>query len=150
MDGKLVDGGSVRGALGEGPTLESTRTRVQDIIGIGTGQGGGEWNIEGEVDGRVNAGGRSHRRCAVRSTKRVGAHIGVRSRHAESGCHSLPAMTGLTRKVGDLVHDKGKSSLWPLERVEGRGGGGSSSGEKEWRMNRRRRGKKEKTRRMQQ
>lgn len=56
----------------------------------------------------------------MRSSEGVGRHISMRPGHAEGRRHSLPAMTGLAREVGYLVHGKGEDgSLGPLEQVEG-------------------------------
>lgn len=58
-------------------------------------------------------------------------HVGMRSRHPEGRRHSFPTMTGLARKVGDLVHDRERKtgilfSLTPVRNLgvkRERGGG---------------------------
>lgn len=105
---------------------------MNHVIDIGTGEGGGEWDIEGQVDGGIDSGGRSHRRSAVRSPKSVGGHVSMRSRHAKGRCHPLPAMTGLARKIGDLVHDTRIDRISdPLNKSRGKRGGGAEGGK--WR-----------------
>lgn len=106
-----MDGGAFGSALGEGPTLKGARARMQDIVDVGTGKSRGEGHVKREIDGRVDSSRRSHGRRAMRSTEGVRSHVGMRSRHAKSGRHTLPAMTGLAREIGNLVHDKGRSSL---------------------------------------
>jgi hypothetical protein len=115
MDGQLMNGGAFRGTFGERPTLQRIGTRVKDILRFRAGQSRRERDIDGEVDRGIDAGGRGHGGSTVGSTKGLlrGGHIGVRRpRHAEGGCHSLPAMTGLAREVGDLVHGRdGRKNL---------------------------------------
>jgi hypothetical protein len=106
---------------------------MKHIIDIGTGEGGGERDIEGEVDCGIDSGGRSHRRSAVRPSKRVGSHVSMRSRHAKGRRHPLPAMTGLARKIGDLVHDKNRIDRISNPLNKSRGKRGEGAGGEKWR-----------------
>lgn len=55
----------------------------------------------------------------------------MRSGHAEGGSHPLPAMTGLAREVGYLVHGaRAGLDLCPLEQVEGKKRDGKKEREK--------------------
>ena len=51
VDGELVNRRSFFGTRWKGPSLEGTRTRVKDVVRLGTGKVGGEGHIEGEVNG---------------------------------------------------------------------------------------------------
>lgn len=122
MNRQLVYLCTFGGVLGESPTLESIRTGVEYIIDIGASQGRREWDVEGQIDGRVDTRGRSHRWSAVWPAK---SHVGVRSGHPKGRRHSFPTMTGLARKVGDLVHDReGRNgeSLTPTNNSKGKEG----------------------------
>jgi hypothetical protein len=62
----------------------------------------------------------------VRPPKSVGGHVSMRSRHAKGRRHSLPAMTGLARKIGDLVHDTRIDRISdPLNKSRGKRGEGA-------------------------
>lgn len=117
MDGQHMDGSTIGGAFGKRPTLEGTGTGVNDILGIGAGQGRGKGHIHGQIDGRVDAGGRRHGGSPMRATKRMRGQIrSVRPGHAKRRGHPFPAMTGLAGKIGDLVHsqdDDGKILFAP-------------------------------------
>lgn len=106
VDGQLVDGGALGGALGEGPALEGAGAGVQHLVDIGASEIGGEGHIEGQVDGGINGGRRGQRRrSAVRTSQGLrGGNVGVRARHPKGGRHALPPMASLAREVGDLVH----------------------------------------------
>ena len=103
VHGQLVHRRTLLGAFGEGPALQGAGTGVEHVLDIGTSKGGGEWDVKGEVDSRIDTRRRSHRRSTVWPAK---GHVGVRSGHPESRRHSFPTMTGLAREVGYLVHDQ--------------------------------------------
>lgn len=62
----------------------------------------------------------------MRPPKSVRGHVSVRSRHAKGRRHPLPAMTGLARKIGDLVHDTRIDRVSdPLSKSRGKRGEGA-------------------------
>lgn len=111
MNRQLVHRSALWRAFGEGPALERTRVGVKHILDVGTGQSGRKRHVERQIDYRVDGSRGSHGRCTVGSSEGLGGDIGMSSRHAERRRHSFPAMTGLAREVGDLVHGQGEPSL---------------------------------------
>ena len=107
MHRQIVKGCAVPGPRWKGPPLESTRTRMQDLVGLGTCKARSKRYIEGQVDGRSlgrRLGPNSWRALWTSQWLRR-RHVLMKSRHAEGRrSHPFPAVTGLAGEVADLVH----------------------------------------------
>lgn len=109
---------------------------MEDLIDNWTSQVGRERHVEGEIDRGIDGCGRGQRRSTMRPPqRRSGGHISMRSRYPKGRRHTFPAMTGLARKVGYLMHvaraDGSRSSREDRGEEEGKGLDGRKQTEKE-------------------
>lgn len=103
MDGQLVHLDIVGGVFGVSPSQDGVGSRVQNILGVGAGQVGGEGDVERVVNRGI--GGLGVREGVARLWRVFGmrvhlvdGHIGAS--HAKVGAHPLGPMT----HVRQLIH----------------------------------------------
>lgn len=117
VHGQLVHGDVVWRVLGVRPAQDGAGGGIQDVLGVGAREVGGEGHVEGVVDGGVGGRGRHYGRDAVGSLllllllrrHRGQAHgvVGRLRLHPKARAHPLRPVP----HVGQLVHGEGVGGI---------------------------------------